>query len=784
MTRRRVVLLVRRAFGLGLLLLVPAGTPAVAQQAAATVRLSDITVATQPDAVTVFVKTSAPAKYQAELIDSPARLVIDFEDTDYAWRKTPLNVAASPLKQIRGSQYKKGVARVVVQLDRKVGYAIREDDGGLAIVIPTSPQAKAPADTPSSTTATGSTDNRADATDPKAQVKSPVAKPAPQVRVAQTPPRAATPAPAPAAPTEPAAPAAPPAPVMPAPAEGQRLISLDFKDADVVNLLRILAAESGRNIVIGDDVKGKMSISLRNVAWELALDTIMEARGLVKTERENVIRIVSADQLTKEREAKARVEEAKLKAEADVRTKVAEANLKEAEARGRMLAAEAAAAEAAARGPLREETIRLAYADPEDLAKTLSGILGIPEGGSLPAAPPSIVPIPAPPFSNVFGPGAAPVPVAAPTASADVLAKGITIRAHKPTNSIFIRHYANDLERIKKLIRESLDIPLPQVKIEARLNEINRTDLFEIGVQWGGATARKDGRSILVGQGFAPFSRDGGQQVVRSVDIGQRGASTETLTGFGGATTGPTGGIAGPITDRLAPFSLAQLLPVSGLTGLPLGGNIVNLLPSNLPAGGLSFGIIGTNFNLNLALQALENQTKTRSLSKPEIVTVENAKASIVLGSEIPYATVSSAGTQIQFKEAALRLDVTPTVVYESADVKRIKMKLTVEDNSAGDTVNAGGGAAVPIINKRRAETEVLVKEGDTLVIGGITQRTDLESTRKVPVFGDIPVLGWLFKSRLVQTTPNRELVIFVTPSVLRRDAPRASLPTGTASSR
>src|SRR5213079_3252796 len=149
-------------------------------------------------------------------------------------------------------------------------------------------------------------------------------------------PRAATPAPAPAAPAEPAAPAAPPAPVMPAPAEGQRLISLDFKDADVVNLLRILAAESGRNIVIGDDVKGKMSISLRNVSWELALDTIMEARQLVKLERDNVILIVSSDQLAKEREAKARVEEAKLKAEADVRTKIAEAQLKEAEARGKM----------------------------------------------------------------------------------------------------------------------------------------------------------------------------------------------------------------------------------------------------------------------------------------------------------------------------------------------------------------------------------------------------------------------------------------------------------------
>src|SRR4051812_30957454 len=110
MTRRRVVVLV-------LMLLLTATRTVAAQQAAPTVKLSDITVATQPDAVTVFVKTSAPTKYQAELIDSPTRLVIDFADTDYAWRKTPLNVVASPLKQIRGSQYKKGIARVVVQLD-------------------------------------------------------------------------------------------------------------------------------------------------------------------------------------------------------------------------------------------------------------------------------------------------------------------------------------------------------------------------------------------------------------------------------------------------------------------------------------------------------------------------------------------------------------------------------------------------------------------------------------------------------------------------------------------
>jgi type IV pilus assembly protein PilQ len=223
---------------------------------------------------------------------------------------------------------------------------------------------------------------------------------------------------------------------------------------------------------------------------------------------------------------------------------------------------------------------------------------------------------------------------------------------------------------------------------------------------------------------------------------------------------------------------LGSLLPISNLTGLPLGGNVVNALPANLPVGGLAFGIIGTRFNLNLALQALESETKTRSLARPEIVTVENAKAIMTLGQEIPYATVSSAGTQIQFKEAALRLEVTPTVVYEANNVNRVKMKVVVEDNSASATLFGG----VPAINKRKAETEVLVKEGDTLVIGGVTQRTEIEITRKVPIFGDIPVLGWLFKTTSRQTNPNLELVIFMTPSILKRDVPRASLQTtGTA---
>src|SRR5881397_910010 len=462
MNAERRIPIVLVVVSLALVLLVRTGSWAQGEPA----RLSDVTVSRQPDSVTVFVKTSREAQYKADLVDSPSRLVIDLENTVYAWRKTPLTVGKDPVRQVRGGQYRKGVARIVLDLTRAVGYAIREESDGLAIVIPTA----APSVASSATT-------------------SPPAPAARPVQLAQ-------------------APATPPAAAPPA-SNGQRLISFDFKDADVVNLLRILAAESTRNVVIGDDVKGKMSITLRNVPWDLALDTILETRGLRKVEKDGVLRIVSNEQLIKEREATARVEEARMKAESDVRTKIAEAQLKEQEAIDKKRLADQAVAELRARGPLREETIRLSYADPEEIARTLQGILGIPAEGIQAAQVPiggGMPLIPGPPFSALYGTGPQPQLAVAPVSpSAEVLAKGITIRAHKPTNSLFIRHYEGDLERIKKLIREKLDIPLPQVKIEARLNELNRTDFFALGVSWGGAALRRltTGGDVLVGQGVS-----------------------------------------------------------------------------------------------------------------------------------------------------------------------------------------------------------------------------------------------------------------------------------------
>jgi Type II secretory pathway, component HofQ len=148
---------------------------------------------------------------------------------------------------------------------------------------------------------------------------------------------------------------------------------------------------------------------------------------------------------------------------------------------------------------------------------------------------------------------------------------------------------------------------------------------------------------------------------------------------------------------------------------------------------------------------------------------VENSKATISLGEEIPYATVSSAGTQIQFKEAVLKLEVLPTVVREQigADVvTKIKMIVLVENNNRGVDIPVALGLTVPVINKRKAETQVLIKSGDRLVIGGVTQSLTTANIRKVPVFGDIPVLGWLFKQN-ENTETGRELVVFVTPTIV-----------------
>jgi len=313
---------------------------------------------------------------------------------------------------------------------------------------------------------------------------------------------------------------------------------------------------------------------------------------------------------------------------------------------------------------------------------------------------------------------------------------------------VFIRYYEKDIERLRKLIQERLDVPVPQVQIAAQMVISTLNALEQIGVQWGGAGAGNVGKSTLVGQGFQPEVR---------------------VPGTGALNVNP-------VNPNL---NLGGLLPVDPATASPLGGNLVNLPTSLLPtvagatpAGALLLGIVGSNFNINLAIQALEAQGKARTLAEPKVVTVENAKATISRGFEVPFVSTPTQGvSQVQFKEALLKLDVTPRVIRENG-VTKIRMKVVFENNepdfSAQRSVNGN-----PSIFKRRQETEVLISQGQRLVVGGVTNDTSANTIRQVPVFGRIPVLGWLFKSREISAT-GEELIVILTPSVV--DSPAGGL--------
>jgi len=516
-------------------------------------------------------------------------------------------------------------------------------------------------------------------------------------------------------------------------------ISMELRGADVQTTLRLLAQQYRINLVVTDEVTGSITLSFSQVPVRDFFRVVIDSAGLQCLEREGVLRISSAERLRKEEEERFKAEESRRKAEAETRKKVLEARREEIEF-----------AQAQARGPLKEDTIRLTYADAEDVAKTLQGILGIPPEGLIPPPtpvpglyappPPTVIGAPAPPPPPAPAPGVAPPP--------EALGKGLTIKAHKATNSIFIRYYEADLERIKKLVKEKLDIPLPQVQISAQMVIATKNALEQIGVQWGGAfaTQRGDRTNTLVGSGFA--------------------GPVNPLTGLPALPASGTGVTFTPANPN---FTKSSILPVDPATGLPTGGSIVNLPTAFLPTGaappalGLLFGIISSQFNINLAIQALETQGKARSLAEPKIVTVENVKALITRGFEVPFVSQTGfGGTQVQFKEALLKLEVTPTVIREGA-VTRIKMKIVVENNEPDFSRAVQGN---PPIFKRRGETEVVVREGERLVIGGVLVETESSTVRQVPLLGSIPILGWLFKSRET-SSDGQELIVIITPTVL-----------------
>ena len=511
-------------------------------------------------------------------------------------------------------------------------------------------------------------------------------------------------------------------------------VTLNLRDASVSTTLRLLAQQYRVNMLVTDDVRGQVTLDFFRVPARDVFQAVIDAANLRCVVAGDVLRVSSVARVRAEEEERVKAREGELRLEADTRKKIIEARRAEEEM-----------AELAARGPIREETIRLQYADAEDVAKTLLGILGIAPAGTghapvplpqlsqlyVPSPPVDIPSTPAPPVTT---PGSPPAP-------SEIVAKGLTVQAYRPTNSVFIRYYERDIERLRTLIQERLDIPVPQVQIAAQMVITSLNALDQIGVQWGGAGAGNIGRQTFVGQGFGDGFRPPG---TGAINVNQ---------------TNPN-------------LNLGGLLPVDPATAIPLGGNLVNLPTSLLPtlagatpAGGLLLGIIGSNFNINLAIQALEVQGKARTLAEPKVVTVENAKATIARGFEVPFVSTPTQGvSQVQFKEAVLKLEVTPRVIRQNGDTK-IRMKIMFENNEP-DFSGARSVDGNPSIFKRRQETEVLISQGQRLVVGGVTNDTNTTTTRQVPVFGQIPVLGWLFKSREITKT-GEELIVILTPTVL-----------------
>jgi type IV pilus assembly protein PilQ len=522
------------------------------------------------------------------------------------------------------------------------------------------------------------------------------------------------------------------------------LTTIDLRGADVQTTLRLLAERYRISLLVSPDATGLVTVGLYEVPVRDAFEALVRTAGLVCVVRDGILVVAPLERLRKEAEATREQQRKESASEADARKKVLEARREEI-----------ALAEAQARGPLREETIRLIYADAVDVAKTLIGILGLPPTGVLLPPPPSPgIYAPPPSLEIPSGPTVGTTSNAAfmPTSLLvpETMAKGITVSAYKPTNSVFIRHYEADIVRIKRLIQEQLDVPLRQVQIAAQMVVVVRNALEQLGVQWGGAVTGGPSPSVL-GRGLAQ--------------------PVEATTGV---PTGQSTGLGVPGTANNPTFTRSAILPVNPATGLASGGNVINLPVSALPtlanpALGLMFGIVGRNFNFNLAIQALETQGKARSLAEPKTVTVENSTAIISRGFEVPYVSQSGfGGTQVQFKDALLKLEVTPRVIRE-AEGTQIRMKVLVENNEPDFTRTVLGN---PPIFKRRAENEVVIRDGERLVIGGVLTDNDNKTLREVPGLGRIPVLGWLFKSREL-SVDSQEMVVIITPSVVDASRPR-----------
>jgi type IV pilus assembly protein PilQ len=433
---------------------------------------------------------------------------------------------------------------------------------------------------------------------------------------------------------------------------GEKL-SLNFQNIEVRSVLQVIADFTGLNIIASDTVTGNLTLRLKDVPWDQAMDIIMQNKGLTMRKSGNVIMVAPADEVN-----------AKDKAQL------------------------AAAGEIEDLEPLRTEAFTLKYQKAEDFQKLLNGQAAMAAGG------------------GAGGAGAQ---------AGRILSKRGSVSADKRTNTLFIQDTAQRLEDIQQVLNK-VDIPVRQVMIESRLVLADDRFSKSLGARFGVESLTTPGSNTLAIGG----------------NLGQTSAATRTVTSGTTTTTTPpgTGGLASNL-----PSSLAN------------SGSIAFSL-FRLPAGLL----------LNLELSALERDQRGKIVSSPRVTTANQQKAKIAQGTEIPYLEASASGAAtVSFKEAVLSLEVTPQITPDD----KIIMDLEVKKDQVG-TIFAG----VPSINTQNVTTQVLVANGETAVLGGIYEQTERNDVDKVPFFGDLPILGNLFKTRTKQDDKT-ELLIFITPKIM-----------------
>ena len=412
------------------------------------------------------------------------------------------------------------------------------------------------------------------------------------------------------------------------------LVSFDFKDADVRDVLRILSDISGFNMVVSNNVEGSVTLKLNNIPWDQALDIVLEDAGLGAVVEGNVLKIAPLGTLQARQNA-----------------------LKQASQSNEQFE------------PLITKQVFINYARAEELQ-------------------PLVLPI---------------------------LSSRGDMRIDTRTNSVLVTDTPARVAQVSELL-EDLDTRTPQVLIESRIVQATLNFTRELGVQWGfNYTA-----SAATGN--------------------PTGATFPSSISTGGTSTGSPFGTSGD--------SFIVDLPAAAGTG---AGGVF----------GLVLGSVTGAYDLDIRLSALENRGDGRVLSSPKVLTLDNTPARIEQGVSIPFLSVSAAGTQTQFVDATLRLEVTPQVTNDD----RVLMTIRVTDNAPDETLQGANGQ--PSIRRNEAETQVLSADGETIVIGGIFTRAVTESESSVPWFSRIPLFGFLFQNTSTSDM-RRELIVFITPRIVR----------------